>query len=368
MEGPPATMPAPLLLLRNIVTSFFLYADKSLLNLEHRYKFLASLRYILISAFFFLLNIFSHEYSKNVSKTSKNIPAARTYPGDTGISRALTQLLSIMNDVPVSSRKYEIVRTLSEKVLDGNMSECHAPLEEINVVVLSAAFSRTLLQLESRVAVIEDDSEIIEGAKGNFSKLSRVARAVWYCLEAAWSRMGMSEVNKGGKSAEKLAAEVLWLAQKLAQCGNVEEAVERWGSANKLAWLALSAEPRLQGSLVKVSVFLLKQAKDIGNDKEDDEGNRERHKQTKIKLLMSWLPLLCRATNGTDTPLLSFSEKGEIERVLEVIIEALNNEEQEKILSLWLHHYIHCPTSDWPNLQDCYSRWCNSSRRLLILQ
>lgn len=115
-------------------------------------------------------------------------------------------------------------------------------------------------------------------------------------------------------------------------------------------------------------MFLLKQAKEIGNDKEDDEENRERHKQTKIKLLMSWLPLLCRATNGTDTPLLSFSEKAEIERVLEEIIEALNNEEQEKILSLWLHHYIHCPTSDWPNLQDCYSRWCNSSRRLLILQ
>lgn len=63
----------------------------------------------------------------------------------------------------------------------------------------------------------------------------------------------MGEVNKCGKSAEKLAAEVLWLAQKLAQCGNVAEAVERWGSAHKLAWLALSAQPRLQCSLVKVS-------------------------------------------------------------------------------------------------------------------
>lgn len=115
-------------------------------------------------------------------------------------------------------------------------------------------------------------------------------------------------------------------------------------------------------------MFLLKQAKEIGNDKEGDEGNRERQKQTKIKLLLSWLPLLCRATNGTDTPLLSLSEKAEVEKVLEEIIEALSNEEQEQILSLWLHHYIHCPSSDWPNLQDCYSRWCSSSRRILILQ
>lgn len=275
-----------------------------------------------------------------------------------------------MNDVPVSSRKYEIVRTLSEKIIDDNMSECHAPLEEINVVVLSAAFSRTLLQLENRFAVIDDDvtHEIIEGSKGNYNKLSRVLRAGRYCLEAAWSRMGMSEVNRCGKSAEKLAAEVLWLAQKLAKCGNVEEAVERWGSASKLAWLALSAEPRLQCSFVKVSVFLFKQAKEIQSDKEDDEGKRERHKQTKINLLLSWLPLLCRASNGTDTPVLSFSEKAELERVLEEIIDALSDEEQEKVLSLWLHHYIHCPTSDWPNLQDCYSRWCTTSRRLLILR
>ncbi|KAK1385961.1 Indole-3-glycerol phosphate synthase [Heracleum sosnowskyi] len=369
MEGLPTTI--PLLLLRNIITSFFIHADKFLLNLGKRYRILNSLRYILVSTFFFLLQFFpSHENSKNNRDTNKKIPVVGNYPGDTGISRALAQLLWTMNDVPVSSRKYEVVRTLSEKVVNDNLSECHARLDEINVVVLSAAFSRTLLQLENRVAIVEDDSvhEIIEGSKGNFNKLSRVTRAVWYCFEAAWSRMGMSEVNRCGKSAEKLAAEVLWLAQKLAQCGNVEEAVERWGSANKLAWLALSAEPRLQCSLVKVSVFLLKQAKETGNDKEDDEGNRECQKQTKIKLLMSWLPLLCRATNGTDTPLLSFSEKAEVEKALEEIIEALSTEEQEQILALWLHHYVHCPTSDWPNLQDCYSRWCNSSRRLLILQ
>lgn len=254
MEGSPTTIPP--LLLRNFITSIFIYADKSLLNLGQRYKFLTSLRYILVSIFFFFMQFFHFdEFSKKVPNTNKKISVAGNYPGDSSISRALGQLLSIMNDVPVSSRKYEIVRTLSENLLDGNMTECYAPLEEINVVILSTAFSRTLLQLENRVAVIEDDSvhEIIEGSKGNYHKLRRVTRAVWYIFVAAWSRMGMGEVNKCGKSAEKLAAELLWLAQKLAKCGNVEEAVERWGSAKKLAWLALSAEPRLQCSLVKVS-------------------------------------------------------------------------------------------------------------------
>ena len=60
-------------------------------------------------------------------------------------------------------------------------------------------------------------------------------------------------MNWSGNSAEKLAAELLWLAQKLAACGFKEEAVDMWASASNLACLSLSAEPRLQGSLVKVS-------------------------------------------------------------------------------------------------------------------
>ncbi|KAK4340021.1 hypothetical protein RND71_041483 [Anisodus tanguticus] len=46
--------------------------------------------------------------------------------------------------------------------------------------------------------------------------------------------------------------------------------------------------------------------------------------------LMSWLPLLCQASNGTDTPVLSISETAELERVLEQMIETLEQEDQEQ--------------------------------------
>ncbi|KAL4323481.1 hypothetical protein GQ457_11G002220 [Hibiscus cannabinus] len=64
---------------------------------------------------------------------------------------------------------------------------------------------------------------------------------------------GREDVNRSGNSAEKLAVELLWLAEKMVACGFGEEAVERWASASNLASLSLLAEPRLQGSLVKVS-------------------------------------------------------------------------------------------------------------------
>ncbi|XP_022744453.1 uncharacterized protein LOC111295280 [Durio zibethinus] len=197
-----------------------------------------------------------------------------------------------------------------------------------------------------------------------------VLRTVRSVRGGVWTKVGRGreDVNRSGNSAEKLAAELLWLAQKLSACGFVEEAVDQWASASNLAWLSLSAEPRLQGSLVKVSAFLFKQAKDMGFEVEmTEEGNKESHRQTKMNMLTSWLPLLCRASNGTDVPMLRTSERGELEKVLEVTIEKLEQEEQEQVLSLWLHHFTYCPSSDWPNLLASYVRWCTTSRKLLIL-
>ena len=89
--------------------------------------------------------------------------------------------------------------------------------------------------------------------------------------------------------------------------------------------------------------------------------------QVKFRMLQSWLPLLCRASNGTDAPVLSVSERTELEKVLEYIIERLEPEEQEQVLSLWLHHFTHSPSSDWPNLHSCFARWCTASRKQLLL-
>ncbi|CAL5377714.1 unnamed protein product [Camellia sinensis] len=395
MENSP-TFVVPLFL--NILTSLFIFADKSLLTLAERYKLLQLLRCFLISSFLFLLRLLPHpslslspetyNYSHKPPKSQNYVPPAASAAGyggggggggsgDSGIARALSQLLSIVTDIPVSSRKYEVVRSLAERLIEENLQEQSEPLRAVNCAVLLAAFSRTLRQFEA--AVMDRDQKrdlggpsgeaMTTGEKregGDYKKVRRVLRAV---RDVAWTRFGKSreEMNRRGlgSSAEKLAAEVLWLAQKMAACGCVEEAVEKWASATQLAWLALFAEPRLQGSLVKVSAFLFKQAKVLGAEV-DEESKKEQQRQTKMKMLMSWLPLLCRASNGTDSPVLSINERAELERVLEEIIDMLEEEEdQEKVLSLWLHHFTYCPSSDWPNLRACYTRWCNASRKAL---
>lgn len=115
---------------------------------------------------------------------------------------------------------------------------------------------------------------------------------------------------------------------------------------------------------------MFKQAKDMKLDNEaDEEEEKQEVKQIKMQMLLSWLPLLCRASNGTDAPVLSIGERAELERVLEETIEKLEEEEQqEKVLTLWLHHFTYCPSSDWPNLHASYARWCDASRKLLLHQ
>lgn len=119
-------------------------------------------------------------------------------------------------------------------------------------------------------------------------------------------------------------------------------------------------------SHVLIAAYLLKQARGMGEE-EEEEMKIEQVRQTKMKMLMSWLPLLCEASNGTDMPVLSIDERAELEKVLEEIIELLEEEEQEKVLSLWLHHFTYCSSSDWPNLLASYSRWCNASRKLVLI-
>ncbi|KAK9989086.1 hypothetical protein SO802_029325 [Lithocarpus litseifolius] len=374
MEGSSPTTMAPLLL-RNLLTTLFIYADKSVVNIAEKYKLLELIRYTLIAAFLFLLRILPSFFPSLLNPIPQNPTTKKTdnnyvATGDSGISRALSQLLSIVNDIPVSSRKYEVVRSLAEKLLDENNREGSEALREVNRKVLSLAFDRTLTQLEAAV-VEQGGQEDRAGDGGSGSgpveyRLSRVLKVVRRFGISKKSPVGMNRLEPC--SGEKLAAELLWLAQKLVACGCAEEAVSKWAVASNLAWLGLWAQPRLQGSLVKISAFLFKQAKNLGLY-EIEESKKEQQRQTKKKMLLSWLPLLCRASNGTDVPILSMSERVELERVLEESIEMLEQEEdQEQVLSLWLHHFTYCPSSDWPNLHASYTRWCNASRKLLVLQ
>ncbi|KAG8368671.1 hypothetical protein BUALT_Bualt15G0070000 [Buddleja alternifolia] len=376
IKSPPAIAP---LLLRNLLTSMFIHTYKYLIYLLKKHKFLQLLRTILVETFLLFLTLLpSHESTKDDNYSASSGGGAAPYGGGiggSGVFRALSQLLLLMNDIPVSSRKYEVVRSLTENLIDENLLvDDNRALREVHCAVLTAALARSLTQLEDAVVCQRRRS-------GGDVAVARADESDNYCYNrgkrllsygrAAWRyAKSWSELSRCGRSAEKLAAEVLWLAQKMAASGCAEEAVCKWASASKLAWLALSAEPRLQGSLVKVSAFLIKEAKEIGNPEDDKTSSpSEQHhiRQIKIKILVSWLPLLCRANNGTDAPILNMGERAELERVLEEIISTLEEEEeQEKVLSLWLHHYTYCPASDWPNLRSCYTRWFSASRNRLL--
>ncbi|KAK4401872.1 hypothetical protein Sango_0927900 [Sesamum angolense] len=395
------------LLLRNLLTSIFILADKSLFSLSQKYKLLQLLRCFIVSSFLFFLSLLPAFFSSlNPSLESQDVSfksarddiysgtgggsdaavvgGGRGKGGGSGVSRALSQLLLIMNDIPVSSRKYEVVRSLAEKLIDENLLEGNRALREVNCAVLSTAFASSLNQLEAAAAEQRrmgdggGEGVVVGGAVESDSyvcnRVSRLILGVKYFGRRAWCyAKSRSHPSLSGRSAEKLAAELLWLAQKMAASGCAEEAVCKWASASNLALLALSAEPRLQGSLVKLSAFLIKEAKEMGkndgNSDETDSPFEQQHiRHTKMKMLMSWLPLLCRANNGTDAPILSLGERAELERTLEEIILTLDeDEEQECVLSLWLHHFTYCPASDWPNLRSCYTRWYNASRARLML-
>lgn len=271
----------PPLLIRNLISSIFIFADKSLLNLSQKSKLLHLIRCVLVTSFLFFLRLLPplnpsdddvpyrkgrNNKSSNIHEYEFQIPSsvAVTNTGDSGgsagsaIGRALSQLLSLMNDIPVSSRKYQVVRSLAETLIEDNHKEGAEALRQVNRTVLSVAFSRTLGQLEAAAALEQqvrggggDGSDLVGPVRPAEYRLSRVLRAVRSIGDVAW--LGAARASGSRSSAEKLAAEVLWLAEKLAACGYGDEAVVRWASASNLAWLSVSVEPSLQASLVKVS-------------------------------------------------------------------------------------------------------------------
>ncbi|KAF5760234.1 putative BTB/POZ domain-containing protein [Helianthus annuus] len=401
-EYQPTPTPLAPFIIHNFIIPLIIYTNKSLKHLTRKFKLFEIISYTIVTSFLFFLKIIrsfipsvfnynSIPESESESSDSDSdryhwIPFLKGYgqctdvgdigsfEGDTCIARALYQLLAIHNEIPVSSRKYEVVRSYAEKLMDENLGVSCEPLRQVNATVLSGAFARALRQLE--VAVAEGDCgevdsgvDVVEksgGGGGGCFGLSRVVRTAGYFGGAAWTRF-VKRKSRLGVSAEKLAAELLWLAQKLSACGSGDEAVRQWASASNLASVSLTTQLRLQGSLVKLSVYLFKQAASMGG-KDDDEGTMEELRKIKMKMLMSWIPFLCRSSIGTDAPVLSFNEKAELENVLGELIGSLKHEdEQEKVLSLWLHHFTHCSSSDWPNLHLYYDHWCIISRKLLIL-
>lgn len=82
----------------------------------------------------------------------------------------------------------------------------------------------------------------------------RAARGLYVAAGGGGSGGG---ANEGGVSPEKMAAELVWLAEKLDESGGVAVVVEKWASAWGLGWASLMAEARVQAYLVKLTGTIL---------------------------------------------------------------------------------------------------------------
>jgi hypothetical protein len=191
-----------------------------------------------ISLFFMFLSLLAP--APTLQRMEPGCPA-----GDTCVGRALAHVLSVASRLPVASRKYELVRGLAERLLDDNVRAGSARFGAVNRAALAGAFARTLRQLESAAG------------GGEWPGMELAVRAVrtgmrWWRPTAA-SSLELDDEGLGGPAAEKLAAELLWLGQKMAECGAAREAVVQFGAAERLGSRALVAEPALQVSLLRLA-------------------------------------------------------------------------------------------------------------------
>ncbi|XP_039134324.1 uncharacterized protein LOC120271712 [Dioscorea cayenensis subsp. rotundata] len=249
-----------------------------------------------------------------------------------GIGRSLSHMLGMLNEIPASSRKYEFMLAMADKMLNENMQQGHPALIDVNRAVLSSAFSHTW--------IVPAMDTWRSGSK--FER--RVAVTAPTVSTSEWLE------------AEKLAHELVWITNKLIANDAIGEAIVRWAFASGLAGLSLTSHPRVQSSLIKVTAMLVR---------EMAKGEWERMgRQVRFGIVAIWLPLLCYARNGVTAPVLVGLERWELERAIEELIGTLPLDDQEIILGNWLEDFA-ASDSNWPNLQGSFERWCCQSRKLL---
>lgn len=260
---------------------------------------------------------------------------------------------------------------MADRIVDENSRDGHVELLHINRTILASAFARTtglLYRSLQRQEAAGDDriawpSRIIKAFPLG-SYLTFYVKGLSHCVSTIFPSLGTSQSEKkqqlamgGGEEeimAEKLAQELLWIMDKLRGCGAVDEALMQWSFASGLASFSLTANPRVQGSIVKISAILVEELSRV---------DFEVPRQVKFRLIGLWLPLFCFAGNGLAFPFLTGYEKAETERALDRVISTLPATDQEVILTNWLQDFT-ISASDWPNLQVSYDRWCRSTRKL----
>lgn len=198
------------------------------------------------------------------------------------------QILALLNEIPATSGKYQFAMAMAERIMDENARSGHVDMLQINRTALASAFARTstLLyrSLEKTARSDQDDdgsgswTTCAIRALPMASYVTPYLKGLRMCFGAvrSWVEMAatslssdsekrrkammmMSEVIGVGEEevGEKLAEELLWISKKLRDYGAVDEAMVQWSLASNLASLSFSANPRVQGLLLKISGFYL---------------------------------------------------------------------------------------------------------------
>lgn len=198
------------------------------------------------------------------------------------------QVLALLNEIPATSRKYQFAMAMAERIMDENARSGHVDMLQINRTALASAFARTstLLykSLEKTARSDEDDdgsgawttraigalpmvsyvAPYLKGLRMCFGAVQSLVKIAASSLSSGSEKgrkamMMMNEVIGVGEEevCEKLAEELLWISKKLRDYGAVDEAMVQWSLASNLASLSFSANPRVQGLILKISGFYL---------------------------------------------------------------------------------------------------------------
>ncbi|CAA6664392.1 unnamed protein product [Spirodela intermedia] len=177
--------------------------------------------------------------------------------GSTYAGRALSHLLTVVTRIPANSRKYELLRGLADRLLEENLLCGSAAAAAIGGAALAHAFSRTTRRLEAAAARLQGPGRRPDGSmEGILTGVrSRLRRWVDRPEEKAPPQAGAAagDGDDGAEdAAEKLAAEALWLAEKMAPAAPL---ARRWrrGRGGGPGKGLLSSSPRLQAALVRIS-------------------------------------------------------------------------------------------------------------------
>lgn len=186
--------------------------------------------------------------------------------------------MTLLNDMPASSRKYQFNLALADKILEENAGSHVDELLIVNRTALSSSFARTtgLLyrSLKGNCAGADGSSWQARALKAlpmgsyvtsymkGLKTVMSTALSLVDTAAATWQKRrslvtagagGVQEELQGEVWAEKLALELLWMTNKLREYGAVDEAIVQWGFASGLASLSLTASPRIQGAILKIA-------------------------------------------------------------------------------------------------------------------